>query len=161
MSFDLHRLGYSFVKKPLVVGGRAMEYYDLRKSGEDIDLVATAEDVAALIKRFPDRIKDIWGDLGVCPFNFEIFKTICLLDYDYLSEGAVELGDVLMISLERLLVMKTLGMHKEKYLEDTRLAAKRMLDELYKGYNGCKAENESMVSGTNVTYLMRKGPDRI
>lgn len=53
MTIDLSVLKYSFTQKPLVVGGRAMEYYGLRKSGEDIDLIAPAVDVGNLIKQYP------------------------------------------------------------------------------------------------------------
>lgn len=161
MNIDLNILNYHFLQKPLVVGGMAMEYYALRKAGEDIDLVASHNDIRALIALYPDRLKDIWGDLGVCPYNYEIFKTICLLNYDDLSEGAVDLGEVLMISLEKLLVMKTLGIHKEKYLNDTRLIAKHILDENYKHFNTVKAENNQLLNGVDVTFLMQKGPDSI
>src|SRR5215831_9230176 len=106
MNIELTKLQRTFSEKPLVIGGRAMEYYGLRKSGDDIDLVVPADDVAALIQRFPDRVKDLDGDLGVCPYEFEIWKTVCLFDYDSLRTGATDLGDALMISLEKLLFMK-------------------------------------------------------
>ncbi|MHA1973823.1 MAG: hypothetical protein ACTSW1_12575 [Candidatus Hodarchaeales archaeon] len=48
-----------------------MEYYDLRKAGEDIDLIVTKVDYERLIQKYPANQKDIWGDLGVCIYGFE------------------------------------------------------------------------------------------
>ena len=62
MKLNLELLNHTFVHKPLLIGGMAMEYYGLRKAGADIDLVVHPDDHAALVKRFPDHIKDIYGD---------------------------------------------------------------------------------------------------
>ena len=160
MIIKLSDLNYTFTQKPLVVGGRAMEYYGLRKSGRDIDLIAPSEDIAALIQLYPERIKDLWGDLGVCPGDYEIWKTICLLDYNTLRRGAIELEDVLMISLERLLHMKILAISIEKYLQDTKLIVDRMLKEQYRSYEGIKAENEQILRNvSNVVFIEKRGPN--
>lgn len=160
MTIDLSKLNYVFTKKPLVVGGRAMEYYSLRKSGEDIDLIVPAEDIANLVKLYPSRVKDLWGDLGVCPYEFEIWKTICLLDYDILSQGAIDLGNVLVISLEKLLLMKALAMDNEKYFKDTKLIVKRMRDEQYRAYDDVKIENAKLLSAvSSITYIEKRGPN--
>ena len=50
----LQKLEYEFNKKPLLVGGIAMEYYGLRKSGQDIDLIADANDIKNLITKYPN-----------------------------------------------------------------------------------------------------------
>lgn len=70
MELDLSRLDYVFRSGPLLIGGKAMEYYGLRQAGADIDFVVVREDYEALAARYPDRLKDLWGDLGVCPFEF-------------------------------------------------------------------------------------------
>jgi hypothetical protein len=62
---DLAGLDYTFRSKPLLIGGMAMEYYDLRKTGADIDFVVTVEDYEGLAARYPDSLRDLWGDLGV------------------------------------------------------------------------------------------------
>jgi hypothetical protein len=123
---DLSKLNFIFSSKPLLVGGKAMEYYGLRQAGADIDFVITAEDYRRLSAQYPDHLKDLWGDLGVCEFEFEIWQSICLLDYDYLSCGAVELDEYLVISLERLLVLKALAVEVEKYRKDVLLIAKKI-----------------------------------
>ena len=44
MEIDLKILEFNFLHKPLVIGGKAMEYYGLRKAVLDIDLVIHNED---------------------------------------------------------------------------------------------------------------------
>ncbi len=131
MEIDLSRLGYTFRSKPLLIGGKAMEYYGLRQAGADIDFVVTREDYAALAQRFPDTLRDLWGDLGVCPYEFEIWTTICLFDYADLSPGAIDLGDYLVISLEKLLLLKALAMEVEKYRRDLELIVQKIRGDKY------------------------------
>lgn len=115
---------------------------------------------AILSSNIPDRVKDMVGDLGVCPYDFEIWKTICLLDYDTLSEGATELENVLIISLEKLLLMKALAMDSEKYLHDTKLIVKRLIDLQYKKYESIVAENTRLLEGIeNLTYIEQREAD--
>ena len=104
----------------------------------------------------------MWGDLGVCPGNYEIWKTIGLQDYDTLRWGAIELEQVLIISLEMLLYMKALCIHIEKYLQDTKLIVKRLVDEQYRThgiYDRVKTENEQLLRGVpNVAWIEKRGP---
>jgi hypothetical protein len=143
----------------LLVGGKAMEYYGLRAAGADMDLIADAEDVRRLIARHPSRVKDLWGDLGVCPLEFEIWASICLFTYDDLAPGAVDAGEVLVVSLEKLLMMKALAMHKEKYLRDTQLIVKRILRHQNEQYDAVRARNEALLAGIQgIVYLELDGP---
>ncbi|MEI6296889.1 MAG: hypothetical protein WCO84_04570, partial [bacterium] len=89
MELNLEKLKYKFTSKPLLIGGKAKEYYEIRKSGVDTDLVVTENDYLALSKMYPENLRDIFGDLGVCPLDFEIWKTIRGLNYDFLSEKAI------------------------------------------------------------------------
>ena len=123
-----------------------MEYYHLRKSGEDIDLIAPEVDVMALIKLYPDRVKNLYSDSGVCPFEFEIWRTIQLRKYDDLIEGAIEEQNYFVISLEKLLLMKALAMSKEKYLEDTRLVAKKINENQYRNYSEEKLKVDALLA---------------
>jgi hypothetical protein len=129
MIIDLSKLDYSFQSKPLLIGGKAMEYYGLRQAGADIDFVITPQDYACLSQKYPDHLRDLWGDLGVCIYEFEIWKSICLFDYDFLSDGASDAGDFRVISLERLLFLKALAMKIEKYHHDLELVVKKILDD--------------------------------
>jgi hypothetical protein len=159
MDLHLDKLNYTFTQKPLLVGGKAMEYYGLRKAGSDIDFIVPEKDVVALIKQYPSRVKDLWGDLGVCPFEFEIWKTICFFDYEYLRNGAVDKGDFLIISLENLLFMKALAYKKEKYLKDLYLIVDDIVEQQYKEYKQKKSHNASLLRGIeNITYIEKTGP---
>ncbi len=131
MDIPLEQLGYSFQDKPLLIGGRAMEYYGLRKSGADIDLVISARDHENLRRQYPDHIKDLYGDIGVCEFDFEIWNQICRYDYKHLKEGAIEEPSFLVISLERLLFLKTLAIKEEKYYRDVLLLVDEILKRKY------------------------------
>ncbi len=107
-----------FAKKPIIVGGMSMEYYGMRKSGTDIDLVISNEDYLSLVKKYPDQQKDIYGDLGVVVSEFEIWRSIALLDYNFFLKDAVEEGNFFVVSLNRLLLMRVCAMDVEKYKKD-------------------------------------------
>jgi len=129
MHIDLSKLDFSFDTKPLLIGGMAMEYYGLRQAGRDIDFVITTEDYERLAQHYPEHLRDLWGDLGVCVYEFEIWKSICLFDYVHLSEGAVDAGAYLVISLEKLLFLKALAMEVEKYHKDLEMIAKKIRND--------------------------------
>lgn len=125
---DLTELGYTFSTKPLLIGGMAMEFYGLRPAGRDIDFVITRQDYEGLAVLYPDHLKDLFGDLGVCVGQFEIWMSICLFDYDYLSINALERPDYRIISLEKLLFLKAMGIQVPKYEADLRLIVQKILD---------------------------------
>lgn len=127
MKINLKTVGYSFINKPLLIGGKAKEYYGIRKSGEDTDLVVSKSDYQGLAEKFPSYKKDIFGDLGIVKDGFEIWQTICYFDYEYLSQGAIENDDHLIITLEKLLFLTALGMKKEKYHKDLELIVQKIL----------------------------------
>ncbi len=131
MNVPLEKLAYEFQDKPLLIGGVAMEYYGLRKAGADIDLVISQQDHQALAHKYPDHIKNLYGDIGICEFDFEIWNQICRFDYEELKEGAIEKPDLLVISLERLLFLKTLAIKKEKYYKDVLLLVDEILKRKY------------------------------
>lgn len=159
MEVPLQKLAYSFKKKPLLIGGKAMEYYGLRESGKDIDLIATEEDVANVIKLYPTRVKDLWGDLGVCPYEFEIWKTIRLFDYDFYSEHSIETEKYLIISLEKLLFMKSFVIDEEKYLNDLKLITRKFTIAQGELYKKIAVQNKHILEGIeNLAYVERKEP---
>jgi len=161
MDINLSKLNYSFKRKPLLVGGKAMEYYGLRQAGTDIDFLADEEDIRQLIKLYPDRVKNLYSDLGVCPLEFEIWRTIRLFSYDDLFEDAIDKGDYLVISIEKLLLMKALAMEQEKYLKDTQLIAAKISKDQYEKFDQEKSKVAELLSGVeNVTYLEKVGPNK-
>jgi hypothetical protein len=110
---DLH-----FSTKPILIGGMAMEYYGIRKAGADVDLVITDEDYQGLARRYPEKRKDLYGDLGLVIGPFEIWRSIAHLDYDFFKKEAIEKDDVLVISIDRLLWTRVCAMDTEKYRND-------------------------------------------
>ena len=136
MNIELDKLNYTFSTPPLLIGGNAMEFYGLRPAGADVDFVITAEDYDRLARQYPDHLKDLGGDLGVCVFEFEIWKSICLFDYGFLAKGALEQEDYRVISLEKLLFLKALGMKVDKYHRDLELLVVRVLQDQYAKYYG-------------------------
>jgi hypothetical protein len=114
-------VGHIFTVPPIVIGGMAMEYYGIRKSGADIDILICDEDYQILAAENPDKRKDIYGDLGVMIEPFEIWRSIALLDYVFFSDDAVDFGEIKIVSLDRLLFSRVSAMEVEKYLNDLNL----------------------------------------
>ena len=108
-----------------------MEYYGLRKAGLDIDLVIHSEDHDNLKIKYPNNIKDLYGDIGICEFNFEIWNQICTFDYEYLSNNAIEENKYRVISLEKLLFLKALAMEIPKYHNDLKMVIELVLKKAY------------------------------
>ncbi len=138
MNINLESLNFNFTKQPLLIGGKAKEYYEIRKAGADTDLVVSAEDYEALAKQYPDNLKDLWGDLGVVVGEFEIWKSIVLFDYDYLSRDAIQEDGYKVIAIDRLLLLTALGMKKEKYMQDLKLIVDKITQLQYKGFDTSK-----------------------
>jgi hypothetical protein len=132
MELNLSVFDYKFINKPLLIGGKAMEYYGLRKAGLDIDLVIHNEDHKILKHIFPKNIKDLFGDIGICEYGFEMWNQICTFDYDYLKNDAIEEKDYLIVSLEKLMFLKALAMEIPKYHKDLELIVKLILKNAYK-----------------------------
>lgn len=128
LGIHIKKLNFSFSSKPLLIGGKAMEYYQIRESGEDIDFVITEEDYEKLAYKYPNNIKEIYDDFGVCSFEFEMWKSICLFNYEFLSEGAIETKDFLIISFEKLMFLKVLSIRNPKSLKDLELMRDRMAE---------------------------------
>ena len=130
---NLSTIKYEFHQKPLLIGGNAMEYYGLRKAGDDVDFVVTIKDYEGLKEVYPEpeHQEDIWGDLGVKVNELEFWKCICLFEYEFLAEKAIEKENYKIISLEKLLFLKALAMNKKKYRNDLKLIVQKFLDDQY------------------------------
>jgi len=78
LNINIHKLGFKFSSKPLLIGGKAMEYYQIRQAGGDIDFVVTKEDYEQLAYKYPSCIREIYDDFGVCKYEFEVWKKMLL-----------------------------------------------------------------------------------
>jgi len=127
LEMHLKENNLQFEKKPILIGGMAKEYYNLRKSGADIDLVICDADYQTLALKYPDKRRDLWGDLGIMIEPFEIWRSIARFDYDFFSKDAIDEGIVFVVSLDRLLFMKIIAMDygaSEKTKNDLQLIKK-------------------------------------
>lgn len=132
MKIDVAKLKFKFKHKPLLIGGKAMEYYGIRRAGKDIDFVIAADDHRRLAAQYPDHIKDAYGDIGVIEYEFEIWNTICTFDYEHLKVDAIEEDTFLVVSIDKLLMLKAIAMKAdEKYRRDVELIAGYILDRAY------------------------------
>lgn len=131
MKIDFSNVTHVFLDKPLLIGGMAMEYYGLRKAGADIDFVLSDRDHEILRRLYPDAIKDIYGDIGVCVHGFEMWNQICRYDYELLSQNAIEESEYLVASTDKLILLKAFTMHIQKYIEDFKLLVKYAGDVQY------------------------------
>lgn len=108
----------TFSEKPILIGGMAMEYYEMRKSGDDIDLIITDDDYQTLARKYPDQRKDLYGDLGVVIDKFELWRSIAHLDYEFFKKDAIEGENLFIVSIDRLLWTRVCAMEVEKYRKD-------------------------------------------
>jgi hypothetical protein len=105
-TINIQKLGYKFLDKPVIVGGLAMEYYGLRKHGDDVDFIVTDRDYQKLKVLFPNNRKDVWGDFGILVDGFELFRSIYRFDHAHYSLGAIELTSYKIVSIDMLFRMK-------------------------------------------------------
>ena len=47
----LNKLNYKFKKKPILIGGMALEYYGVRETGHDVDFIISQDDKFVLLKK--------------------------------------------------------------------------------------------------------------
>ena len=127
---DLNKLGFPFQKKPILVGGSAMEYYGLRTKGDDFDFIVCNEDYLGLAAKYPDHRKDMWADLGIHMDEFELFRSMWKLDYSFFEAESVDIGECRVISFEQLFLMKVLAMQSgDKHKRDVDLILERFLEK--------------------------------
>jgi hypothetical protein len=136
-TINIQKLGYEFLDKPVIVGGLAMEYYGLRKHGDDVDFIVTERDYQRLKVKFPNNRKDVWGDFGVLVDGFELFRSIYKFDHAHYSLGAIELTNYKIVSIDLLFRMKVfaIGVAK-KHASDVQL-----LKEYYQQFQNREYQN--------------------
>ena len=107
---NIQKLGYEFLDKPVIVGGLAMEYYGLRRHGDDVDFIITDRDYQRLKVKFPDNRKDVWGDFGILVHGFELFRSIYRFDHAHYASGAIELTNYKVVNIDLLFRMKVFAL---------------------------------------------------
>lgn len=128
---EMSVIGYEFQHAPIIIGGRAMEYYGIRKAGVDADMVITDDDYQRLAKIYPEKLRDAYGDLGVMIERLEIWRSIALLGYDFFNDNAKSVGTIKVVSLDKLLFSRVAAMDVQKYKYDLILLKKYYLKHFH------------------------------
>lgn len=99
----------NFTDPPILIGGKALQLYKIRKSGYDTDYIISKRDYAKLSKLYPPfdfppntpgiKIKNKDGET-------DYFLHINGLDYNYFLKGAKKKGKLLVASIPDLIVLK-------------------------------------------------------
>ena len=136
----LQRLRYKFESPPLIVGGHAMEYYNVRKAGHDLDIMVSDKDWSALKKKYPNTLNlfggqtedEIVATLNLDFYDIDVIKTLYLHDYNELLAGSIDVGCVKIISLQNLLYIKAFPYFTHNHTksgEDVGLIIKKVIDD--------------------------------
>jgi len=134
-TINLKKLNIVFQDKPIIVGGMAMEYYGIRKHGDDIDFIVSNRDYLKLEKMYRNCRKDMWGDFGVKIDEYEMFRSMWKFDYQYFNNGSIEFDQYKIISIDMLFRMKVFAMDsEEKHKKDVELLKKYFEKQQNKEY---------------------------
>lgn len=147
MSYNnyLNKLNYTFKVNPLIVGGHALSYYNIRKEGNDLDIVVDKVDWNILRDKYPDKINlfggqtedDIDATINLSEYKIDIIKTLWLHNYEELNIDSIKLDKVNIISIPKLLYIKTfpsLRHNDIKSTNDLNLIINKIVNDKYK-YN--------------------------
>ena len=136
---------YKFKDNPILIGGGAMEYYGLRKTGNDLDIIISERDKNELLNRGyklnlfggktekeVDSTFSDFADTGV-----DLVVTLNQYDYNFFKINTIyyrNRSDLLVISLENLLFTKVIAGHYSggKHKDDIQLVIKGIEDKQYK-----------------------------
>ena len=115
ISTNLQRFGLK--DKPVLISGRALEYYGIRESDErydaDYDFIVSQRDYEVLKDAYPDSLRDIYGDKGVIVGKWEFWTSFCAFSYDELACDAEDAGEYYVVSVPKMLMLTGLVMHQE------------------------------------------------
>ena len=125
------------LSNPILIGGGALEYYNIRKSGHDLDFIIKKTDMNKLLKKnyklnlFGGKtIYDVDATFtNIEKMNIDLAITIYQYDYNYMLSNAIKQKyndkTIYIVSIENLLLMKTLAseysLKDKKHMKDVKL----------------------------------------
>lgn len=132
-------MNYQFKYPPILVGGKAMEYYGLRKCGKDIDYVVHKSDYRRMLKIEKPNKTMIPQTPGITytggKKDTDYYLNLYQFDYNRLKQNAVKKGNMLIVSREDLILVKTMALNNKKYViknkKDIQLLAKSLVRSKY------------------------------
>lgn len=136
---------YSFLDPPILLGGGAMEFYNLRKSGHDLDIMISNRDKENLknlgytLNLFGGKTeKDVDATFtNILNLHLDLVISLNQYDYTYFISRAIPYPDIenlLVISIEDLLLTKIFAQEYSnftKHKEDVRLIIKGIEKKKY------------------------------
>ncbi len=127
-------INYKFKYPPILIGGKAMEYYKLRKTGHDIDYIIHKYDYNRLSKIYepnsymPEQTPGITYRGGKIDIDF--FLNLYQFDYQYLKKKAVKDNKSLVISKDDLILVKSMTAFDKKNKRIGKLTVKKSLKDI-------------------------------
>jgi hypothetical protein len=153
---NLKELEIIFDDKPIIVGGMAMEYYGIRKHGDDIDFIVSNRDYLKLETRYRNCRKDMWGDFGIRVNEYEMFRSMWKFDYNFFNDGSTEFDQYKIVSIDMLFRMKVFADAEDKHKKDVELLKEYFMKFQNQEWNDymnknidryLKAENGLIING--------------
>ena len=138
---------YIFKDKPLVVGGLALEYYGIRPNGEDFDYIVSPNDWNNLRTHYKDNINLVRGktekevdltiNIVVDDKKVDLISSLYQFNYDELIKDSLEHDFYRVISIEKILFIKTLAAVNNdiKSIKDQKLIVDFIVDSKYQPVN--------------------------
>ena len=136
---------YKFKDNPILIGGGAMEYYNLRTTGNDLDIIISERDKTELLKNgyklnlFGGKTeKEVDSTFSnFCGTGVDLVVTLNQYDYNFFKINTIyyrNRSDLLVISLENLLFTKVIAGHYSggKHKDDIQLVIKGIEKQQYK-----------------------------
>ena len=141
---------YTFLDKPILLGGTAMQYYNLRQTGHDLDMMISKRDKNNLIKKgyqlnlFGGKKEtDVDSTFtNIENLDLDLVITLNQYDYEYFKREAKPVkghNNLLVMSLEDLLITKVFAQKydtRPKHKKDVQLIIQGI--EIQQGYDPVK-----------------------
>ena len=102
---------FKFKNPPILVGGKAMEFYGLRKAGDDIDYIISKADYERLLKIIPSNKympKQTPAITNEDKIPTDYFLRLYNKNYENLKPNAIKYKSHLVISRDDLLTIKAI-----------------------------------------------------
>jgi len=136
---------YKFKYSPILVGGKAMEYYNLRKTGHDIDYIVHKYDYNKISKiqepnpYMPTQTPGITYRDG--KLDIDYFLNLYQYDYNYLKKNAIKHNNILIISKDDLILVKSMTAFDKTNKRIGKITVKKNLNDISLLVNSLSKEN--------------------
>lgn len=142
----LNKLDYKFKKKPILIGGMALEYYGVRETGHDVDFIISQDDKFILLKKgyklnlFGGKTEsDVDATFtNIDKTNIDLAVSMNQYKYHFFAQNAQKVSGntkVLVASLEDLLLLKVIAekySKEKKHAKDVKLILDKIAEVNYK-----------------------------